>query len=127
MKMPPRRLILLIEEDKDIRLILADRLRSHGYGVRVAENSQVALRVLNRINLSAIVLDTELQGSDRFALLESIQRQRPLIPIIVISPYAGYQHRALRAGAHAFFHKPLDLRALLIVLERAIQPTPAAI
>jgi DNA-binding response OmpR family regulator len=126
MNIPPRPVILLVEDDPDIRLMLADRLTAHGYGVREAADSHVALRLLSRISFSAILLEADLRGRDGFALLESIQRKRPLIPVIMISAHSAYQHRALTAGAHAFFHKPVDLRAVLIVLQRAIQHTPEA-
>src|SRR5689334_12389275 len=106
MNNPPQPVILLVENDPDIRLMLADRLTAHGYGVREAADSHVALRLLSRINFSAILLDAELRGSDGFALLESIQRERPLIPVIMLSAHTAYQHRALTVGAHAFFHKP---------------------
>ena len=81
-------LILLIDDEKNIRRTLNLILSGEGYEVREAESGDEALgQPLDRVNL--VLLDVRMPGRDGLAILPELLRQRPGPPIIMISVHAS--------------------------------------
>jgi DNA-binding response OmpR family regulator len=119
-----QRKILIIEDDADTRMGLVVRLRKAGYQTAIAGDAGTALTAVQRESPDLILLDLGLPAGDGFVVLERLKKTDRLesIPVIVLSardPEAN-RSRALQAGAHAYFHKPADMKALLETIEREL-------
>ena len=116
--------ILVVDDEADIRHLIAEILRDEGYSCREADSSEAALAALEGRIPDLIVLDIWLQGSgmDGLALLELVKAQNPELPVIMISGHADIETavNAIKNGAYDFIEKPFKADRLLLMAERAI-------
>jgi two-component system nitrogen regulation response regulator NtrX len=117
--------ILIVDDEKDIRLLVSGVLEDEGYKTREAANSSEALATLKKRPPSLILLDIWLQGSelDGLELIKVIRREHPLVPIVMISGHGTIETavQAIKLGAYDFIEKPFKADRLLLVLDRAIE------
>lgn len=117
--------ILVVDDERDIRLLICDILRDEGYTTREAGESDMALAALRARLPTVIVLDVWLQGSplDGIGILEVISREYPDVPVIIISGHGTIELavRAIKIGAYDFVEKPFQTDRLLLVVARAIE------
>jgi len=116
--------ILVVDDEADIRHLIAEILRDEGYSCREADSSEAALAALEGRIPDLIVLDIWLQGSgmDGLAFLELVKAQNPELPVIMISGHADIETavNAIKNGAYDFIEKPFKADRLLLMAERAI-------
>jgi CheY-like chemotaxis protein len=111
--------VLVVEDDADIRALLADMLEVEGYHVIEAENGAVALEKLRAgARPAVLILDLMMPVMDGWQLQEELARDARFarIPTIVMSGAGGAKLRAIRADA--LFVKPVDFDVLLAAIER---------
>jgi len=116
--------ILIIDDDEDLVMGLAIRLKSWGYIVTVATDALSAISVGRKELPDLVLLDLGLPGGDGFVVMERMRRLMSLltVPIIVLTARdaAGNAERARKAGAFAFFQKPVENNALLRAITQAL-------
>jgi two-component system, OmpR family, response regulator len=116
--------ILFVEDDRDIRTLLADFLAREGFGVEVAEDGAAADRVLARMQPDLVILDIMLPGEDGLSVCRRL-RARSAVPIIMLTAKRDDVDRivGLELGADDYLGKPFNPRELLAriraVLRRA--------
>jgi two-component system nitrogen regulation response regulator NtrX len=117
--------ILIVDDEKDIRLLVSGVLEDEGYKTREAASSSEALAALQKRPPSLVLLDIWLPGSelDGIELLGVIRREHPLVPIVMISGHGTIETavQAIKLGAYDFIEKPFKADRLLLVLDRAIE------
>lgn len=117
--------ILIIDDEADIRDLVAGILEDDGHHVRVARDSDEALDAFKRRKPSLVVLDVWLQGSrvDGLELLAMFKEIDPEMPVIVISGHGTIETAvtAIRNGAYDFIEKPFTADRLLLVVQRALE------
>ena len=117
--------ILIVDDEADIRDLIAGILDDEGYGTRTAHDSDSALAAVADRRPSLLVLDIWLQGSrlDGLELLEEVKRRDPTLPVVIISGHGNIETAvaAIKRGAYDFIEKPFRADALLMVVERATQ------
>ncbi len=117
--------ILIVDDEDDIRLVIAGILEDEGYETREANDSAVALSQVGSRRPSLVVLDIWLEGSDLdgMQLLEVLQREHPLVPIVMISGHGSIEMavQAIKLGAYDFVEKPFKSDRLLVIISRAIE------
>ncbi|MFT7486031.1 MAG: two-component system chemotaxis response regulator CheY [Candidatus Paceibacteria bacterium] len=103
------RRILIADDDREIRLGLADLLEPLGLDIVLAENGSTALQMVRSGNLNLALLDYNMPGASGLDILEAIQSEFLGIPAILCSADAGGElgQLALRAGAYAVLTKPI--------------------
>jgi CheY-like chemotaxis protein len=112
--------ILIVEDDDDIRVALAEMLALKGYQVRAAANGAEALEALHaEPPPSLIVLDLMMPVMDGWQLRIEMLKEQALteIPIIVISGAAGAQTAARALGAVGCLTKPFKFQPLLELVQ----------
>lgn len=119
--------ILIVDDDPDIRRGLSVRLRANDYEVVMAQDAITAISSAVKEKPDLVLLDIGLPAGDGFVVMERLQANSALafIPVIVVSardPQAN-RGKALRAGAKAFFMKPVDNDELLATIEEALVKT----
>ncbi|AXJ96532.1 MULTISPECIES: nitrogen assimilation response regulator NtrX [unclassified Sphingomonas] len=117
--------ILVVDDEHDIRELVAGVLEDEGYETRVAANSDAALEAIATRRPSLVLLDVWLQGSrlDGLDLLDEIKRRDPSIPVLVISGHGNLDTAvaAIRRGASDFIEKPFEAERLLLLVARATE------
>ncbi|HVJ33502.1 MAG TPA: sigma-54 dependent transcriptional regulator [Terriglobia bacterium] len=117
--------ILIVDDEADIRLLIAGILGDEGYQTREAADSDMALALLHQRQPSLIILDIWLQNSalDGMGLLPVIKADWPDVPVIMISGHGNIETavNAIRHGAYDFIEKPFKADRLLLIIERALE------
>jgi two-component system nitrogen regulation response regulator NtrX len=117
--------ILVVDDERDIRELVAGVLEDEGYATRGAADSDAALEAIAERRPSLVLLDVWLQGSrlDGLELLDEIKRRDASIPVLVISGHGNIDTAvaAIRRGASDFIEKPFEAERLLLLVERATE------
>lgn len=117
--------ILVVDDEEDIRDLVAGVLEDEGYEARTAADSTSALAALRERRPSLVLLDVWLQGSqlDGLELLDEIKRRDPSLPVLMISGHGNIDTAvtAIRRGAVDFIEKPFEAEKLLHLVARATE------
>ncbi len=117
--------ILIVDDEEDIRDLVAGVLEDDGYSARVAADSDAALAAIADRRPSLVLLDVWLKGSrlDGLDLLDEIKRRDPSLPVLVISGHGNLDTAvtAIRRGAADFIEKPFEAEHLLHLVRRATE------
>lgn len=117
--------ILVVDDETDIRELVAGVLEDEGYETRGAADSDAALEAIAARRPSLVLLDVWLQGSrlDGLDLLDEIKRRDSSIPVLVISGHGNLDTAvaAIRRGATDFIEKPFEAERLLLLVQRATE------
>jgi DNA-binding response OmpR family regulator len=119
-----RNKILIIEDDSDMRRGLNIRLRASNYDTAFASDAVMALSIAKKEAPDLILLDLGLPGGDGFLVLDRMKNIASLActPVIVLSARDRQinEQRALKAGAEAYFQKPVDNDQLIKAIQQAL-------
>jgi two-component system nitrogen regulation response regulator NtrX len=117
--------ILIVDDEADIRDLVAGILDDEGYTTRTARHADDALAAIEARRPNLIFLDIWIQGSrlDGLQLLEVIKEQHPEIPIVMISGHGNIETAvaAIKQGAYDFIEKPFKADRLVLVARRALE------
>jgi len=117
--------ILIVDDEADIRELVAGILEDEGYSVRTAGDSDQALVAIRARRPSLLVLDIWMQGGgmDGLELLDLVKELDPDMPVIMISGHGNIETAvsAIKRGAYDFLEKPFKSDRLLLLVERAIE------
>jgi CheY-like chemotaxis protein len=113
--------VLLVDDNEDAAEVLGEGLRMYGYEVTVAHDGPQALAALEQMVPKIVILDIGLPAMDGYEVARRIRAQKELesTRLLALTGYgqAGDRERALRAGFHEHFAKPVDLDDLLQAME----------
>ncbi len=119
--------ILIVDDEADIRDLIAGILQDEGFETRLAHNSDAALAEVTQRRPSLIVLDIWLQGSklDGLELLLQIKELHRDLPVVIISGHGNIETAvsAIKRGAYEYIEKPFKADRLLHVVGRALENT----
>jgi len=117
--------ILVVDDETDIRELVAGILSDEGHETRTAGDSDSALAAITERVPRLLLLDIWLQGSklDGLALLDQVKNMHPDLPVIMISGHGNIETAvsAIRRGAYDFIEKPFKADRLLLICERALE------
>jgi DNA-binding NtrC family response regulator len=115
--------ILLVDDEKALTDVLAERLEKRGYGVTIASSAAEASAAFDATEPDVVVTDINMPGQSGIALCEWVVSHSPDTPVIVITAFGSLETAtaAIRAGAYDFVTKPLDLDVLAIAIDRALK------
>lgn len=110
--------ILIVDDEKNTRLTLAQTLETVGYHVETAVNREDALKQLAVGVFDLILLDPRMPGMDGVDVLKQIVEQRPETPVVVVTAHSTVDTavEAMKIGAVDFVQKPFapqDMRSLV--------------
>lgn len=117
--------ILIVDDERDIRDLVAGVLSDEGYDCRTAGDSTSALEAVDDKRPSLVLLDVWLHGSpmDGLEVLDAIKAREPDLPVIVFSGHGNIDTAvsAVSRGAVDFLEKPFEAERLLHLVERATE------
>jgi len=118
--------ILLVEDNRSMREMLASVLTEKGYAVDAVSDVAAALALLKREDHALIVSDLQLPDMDGIAFLK---RTRELqLPFIILTAYGAIEKavEAIKEGAWDFIAKPVDPDYLMLMIAKALEATRVA-
>ncbi|HEY8874626.1 MAG TPA: sigma-54 dependent transcriptional regulator [Stellaceae bacterium] len=117
--------ILIVDDEADIRMLIAGVLKDEGYATRDAADSAEALAAIHARQPTLVILDIWLQGSelDGIAILRRLHAEMPTVPVVMISGHGTIETavEAIKLGAYDFIEKPFKSDRLLLLIARAIE------
>jgi CheY-like chemotaxis protein len=118
------RRILIVDDQHDVRQMLASSLRSLGADIEVIDvpSGEEALLVAYRRPVDLLISDVRLPGISGLELLERVHKRNPGLKTILVTGLTDPQIRrqVAEAGANAFFYKPIEMADFLDAVERCL-------
>jgi DNA-binding response OmpR family regulator len=114
--------ILVVDDEPSARHGLEKLLRQEGFTVRVEADGAAALATVEEFHPDVVVTDLRMPRMNGMELLQQLRSQDRDLPILVATAYGEVQTAvaAMRAGADDYLTKPIDIDALVLALERAL-------
>jgi two-component system response regulator HydG len=119
--------ILVIDDDRDICLLLKRFLTKHNYEVAEVYAGKKALELMNSFTPDLVLCDFRLDDMDGTTLLVKIKEQLPDVPVIIMTGYSDIKVavEVMKLGAYDYIGKPLFPDEILVTIKKALQPQPA--
>lgn len=122
---PGRKRVLVADDDAMVRAALVAVLESEGYLVDAAATGPQTLVRAARCPPDLVLLDLNMPDADGWSTFARLDRQTPLLPVIVITARPNQYVQAARLGVDAFMEKPLNIPILLWAIKRLVNESPA--
>ena len=108
-------MILVVEDDIDLRDALSDTLQMAGYAVCVAQDGRMALDMIESKEPVLVVTDIQMPRMDGHALLKHIRKRWPDLPVMIMTAYGSIEKavQAMRDGAVDYMTKPFEAEVLV--------------
>ena len=115
--LPP---VLIVDDEKNMRLSLRTILVDEGYSARMAESAEEALTMLGQEDFFMVITDARLGGMSGYELLGKVHARWPDLPVLMITAYATPKLavEAIKAGAFDYLAKPFAPEELLHAVAR---------
>ena len=117
--------ILIVDDETDIRELVAGILEDEGHTTRTAADADAALAEISKRRPSLVFLDIWLQGSrmDGLSLLDAIKKEHADLSVVMISGHGNIETAvsAIKRGAYDYIEKPFKSDRLVLIAERAIE------
>lgn len=117
--------ILVVDDETDIRDLIAGILEDEGHRTRLARDSDEALKAIEDRRPHLVILDIWLQGSrlDGLEVLSVMKRAYPDLPVVIISGHGNIETAvtAIKRGAYDYIEKPFKSDRLVLVTLRALE------
>jgi DNA-binding NtrC family response regulator len=112
--------ILIVEDEKNLRLLYATELAAEGYEIVTASTAEEGIGILNSDPPDCVVMDIRMPGMDGLEALGRILERHPNLPVILNSAYSSYRENFLSWTADAYIVKSSDLGPLKDAVRRAV-------
>lgn len=115
--------ILICEDEVLLRLWLEEHLAEKGYDTEGVEDGTSLLEAIERGGADVVLLDLRLPDGSGIELIPKLKAMDPSLPILMMTAYGDVETavQAVRAGAHHFLEKPLELTELVLLIEQALE------
>ncbi len=115
--------ILIVDDELNMRLVLATMLKKEGYEVFTAANGKEALNILKEKHISVVATDLKMPGLDGMGLLQKILEFDNAMPVIILTAYGTVSSAvdALKRGAFDYITKPFEQDELKTIILKAVK------
>ncbi len=115
--------ILVVDDQRNLRVTTALLLRAEGYVAREAESGEEALAILAFHEVDVMVTDLKMEPMDGLTLLQKALERVPQLQVIIMTAFGSAESaaEAMRIGACDYLSKPLTMAALLRAVARALE------
>ena len=115
--------ILVVDDEKKIRIILEQILIDEGYEVKTAESGEEGFEIAETFDPDLVLMDQNMPGMDGIETMSKLLEKRSGMTIIIITAYGSIKLavEAMRSGAYDFISKPFDNDELIMVISRALE------
>jgi DNA-binding NtrC family response regulator len=115
--------ILVVDDDRELCAWLEAGLGAYGFETASHTDPAAALDALRDADVDVVVTDLNMRGMHGLDLCARVVERRPDVPVVVLTAFGSLDTAigAIRAGAYDFLTKPVELDALVVAVERAVQ------
>ena len=115
--------ILIVDDEKLMRVSLEDKLTKEGYAVSSLSNAVEGVKLLQSTNYDAVITDLRLPKMDGMDFLREIKKASPDTVVIIMTAYGSIENAvtAMKEGAYDYVTKPFSLEELIIKLQKALK------
>lgn len=115
--------IYVCDDELLIRMWLLERLHDQGYEAEGFETGTALLEAFTRDPADLVLLDLKLPDGSGLDFLVELKNREPSVPALMITAFGEVETAvaAVRAGAHRFLEKPVDLPELFLLIEQALE------
>lgn len=116
-------MILIVDDEKIIRLVLREKLRSQGHVCLEAGEGMEAMKALRENPIDLVILDIKMPGKSGIELLPEIKSAYPDIAVIMVTAVGDIDTAilAMKLGAYDFLTKPFNLEEVVLSVNRAME------
>lgn len=113
-------IVLIVEDDRDLREALVDTLQASDCYVVAAENGEAAMKVLATQHVDLVCSDVNMPGMNGIQLLQKIHQEIPSMPVILMTAYGSIEHSvsAMHKGASDYLVKPFRAEVFVSVIAK---------
>ena len=121
------RRVLVVDDDANLLKLLCLRFEKEGFDVSEASSAEGALALLASKVPDLVITDMRMGGMDGLALFEAVNRRHPSLPVIILTAHGNIPDAvdATRRGVFCYLTKPVEARALMAEVERALATAAA--
>jgi two-component system response regulator AtoC len=121
--MADTRSVLVVDDDAQIRSLLADLLKENGYEPRQAKTAAAALEAVAKQRPDLVLMDVKLPDQDGLDVLRQMKREHSELEVIVMTAFGGSSSaiKAMEHGAYDYVTKPFEIDDLLATLRRVFE------
>ena len=115
--------LLIVDDEKTVYSVIAQRLAKEGYHCVMANNGREALGYFYKNNCSLIISDIRMPEMNGLELLKNVKAVRPNMMFIIMTAYPEIDMavEAIRLGANDFILKPVDLELMVFSVKKALE------
>ena len=115
--------ILIVDDEKLMRVSLEDKLTKEGYSVSSLSNAVEGVKLLQSTNFDAVITDLRLPRMDGIDFLKEIKKASPDTVVVIMTAYGSIENAvtAMKEGAYDYVTKPFSLEELTIKLQKALK------
>ncbi|MDD3846346.1 MAG: sigma-54 dependent transcriptional regulator [Syntrophorhabdaceae bacterium] len=115
--------ILIIDDDRSVRLVLSTLLKKNGFVPVQASGGQEGIAALKNERPQCILLDLKMPGMDGIETLYALKKTDQFVPVIIVTGYADIPTavQTIKLGAYDFLTKPPQVDKLILTIKRAVE------
>ena len=115
--------ILIVDDDPQIRTLLAERLKFHKYRVSTAENGKEGLEKFREEVADMVLLDMMMPELDGIETLTMMKKEDPEVLVIMMTAFGTIEKavEAIKKGAYDFIPKPCEPEHILLTIKKALE------
>src|SRR6187549_3511320 len=115
--------VFVVDDEREMVDLIALGLKKRGFTIVTFGNAPDAVAAIPNHDVDVIVTDLNMKGMSGLELCEQVARDRPDIPVLVLTAFGSFETAvgAIRAGAYDFVTKPVEIEALAIAVRRAAE------
>ncbi len=121
--LPEKKQILVVDDEANLRKVLAAQLARDGYEVHTAEDGEAALTFLKEHHIDMVITDLRMPKVDGMDLLRAALRDDASRPVVMITAHGTVDNavEALKTGAFDYITKPFDQNEVRLVVKKALR------
>ena len=123
--LPEKKQVLIVDDEPNLRKILAAQLSRDGYDVMTAEDGAEGLTLLRENHIDLVVTDLKMPKVDGMELLREARREAPDLPVILMTASTSAAEQVLSQSNVDYLPKPFELTQLLDLVARYLPPPGA--
>ena len=114
--------VLIVDDEPNVRRVLATLLEQAGYATTRAESGKVALDLVRAKDPDLVLTDLKMPGMDGLELLRHLREGFPEIPVVMLTAHGTVENAvgAMKEGAHDFLTKPFDKEHVVEIVGKAL-------
>lgn len=121
--------ILLVDDERNILIVISKFLRQEGFIIETARSFDEAVSRLSVSDFDLVLTDMKLPGRSGLDLLKWTKERKPDLPVIVITAYGSIENavEAMKSGATNYLTKPVEYDEMLAVINHVLMQRPCSI